>query len=289
MSSGRPTPGRWTSLFKRSGAKPCSPNDDSADSDRSETGLNDQPGSRLDAVERRALKEGLFMLPVLLAGYFLVWKLGWSGLLIIYGLLFTGAGLMMLRLPFSAKSPLHFVLIAPIALVLSYGWISCIFPASLAEYVVPSSWEWPVGPGSPVINLSDGQTAVALGDLAAPRVQIYDAEGRYIRGWFVHAYGWRLDFVEPEAEEGGSQSEETILVHVARDRKIIQYTLTGEKIGAWPASETLSISKGRSTLAAYPICWYKLPLASPIFAGLMVFIGMIGVAFLHVAGVLRHD
>jgi hypothetical protein len=277
------------SLFERFGAKPFSPKSDAADPDLSETGLNDQPGSRLDAVERRAWIEGLLILPLLLAGYFLVWKLGGSGLVIIFGLLFTGAGLLMLSLPFSAKSPLHFLLLAPVALLFSYGWISCIFPASLAEYVVPSSWEWPVEPGSPVLGLRDGKTAVALGGMGAPRVQIYDAEGRYMGGWFVHSYGGRLELVEPEVGKGDSQSEETVLVHVVKDHKVIQYTLAGEKIGAWPASETLSISSERSTLAAYPICWYKLPLASGVFAGITAFIGMLGVGFLHLAGVWGRD
>ena len=67
------------------------------------------------------------------------------------------------------------------------GW----FGSSLSAYGgldwLPSSFEWPVGTSDRVITMPDGEHVVPV--ISSGRVQVYDRNLKFLRGWAVPSYG----------------------------------------------------------------------------------------------------
>lgn len=181
----------------------------------------------------------------------------------------------------------RFLVTVPLAAVLVYGWVAFVFPFTLAEYVVPGSWEWPVSPKSSFLTLRDGKTAVAL--KGAPRIQVYDAEGRYMGGWFVPdsgglipGTGEPLELIGESPDPAVSGGEKLVFVQLPNNLRIISFSLTDDHLTeARDKDEKIRISESWSASGAYRYSWYEWPLLSPLHGWLTAFIGFIGLWILY--------
>lgn len=241
-----------------------------------------------DLVERQDTERSLALFGLALIVMTLAIKFGFvlRVCLFLIGLLGTGFGLLCLYLICrNAKSPFHFLSITPVALFISYGIIAFVFPPTLAEYVVPGSWEWPVSQDSVVQPLSGGKWAVAVE--GAPKVQIYDSEGRYLYGWFVvPAYGHFLRLVKKDGHPD-YEVEETILVQVGKRRDLLLYDLDGNLVWTKESQDRLPSATVQPTPGFFSsVSWYKWPLVDLGYALSTLFIGIVGEALLRFLGVI---
>jgi hypothetical protein len=154
---------------------------------------------------------------------------------------------------------------------------SGFFAAGLSAVGVlklPTSREWPAGYVSGVVTAVDGKYIVPL--VPSGRVQLYDSQWRFIRGWNVDALGG--DFKVQCSQDG------VIEVFTARGAHHYSFAEDGHLI----ASTTIlpevfsAIPKGQSVVVpTSPLLWV---FSSPFLSwGLMV-IGFAGMAILKKIG-----
>jgi hypothetical protein len=116
----------------------------------------------------------------------------------------------------------------------------------------PASFEWPVGHAHHVVTTPDGKYVVGLEP--SGRIQIYDPERRFLRGWQVNAEGG--DFTIVVSDSG------LLSVYTQRGHHLYVYTGTGELISSSSyAGDFSSISSGRSM--ALPTSLLLWPFSSP--------------------------
>lgn len=69
------------------------------------------------------------------------------------------------------------------------GFFGIAFSAVGGLSWLPRTFEWPVGSASGILSLADGKHVVPV--QAPDRVQVYDANWKFLRGWYVDAHaGW---------------------------------------------------------------------------------------------------
>jgi len=131
---------------------------------------------------------------------------------------------------------------------------------------LPPSFEWPPGYVSGVVTLPGGSRAVPLEP--SGRLQIYDPDWRYQRGWQIAAEGGPFKIVTAQPEK--------IEVYTLRGRHHFTYSEDGQLL----ANETytqpygLVLSEGSSQVVpTFPLLW---PFSSPFLSvGLVVIGGML--------------
>lgn len=155
-------------------------------------------------------------------------------------------------------------------LMMAYGAFAFIFPGTLAEHIVPPGWRWPAGERAEALSLPNGEWAVALE--STPRVQIYDGEGTYLRGWFVPASGGFF-FISLPPDDAG----EGIWVRVARGDSDLHYSLQGELLAESEKRDRAGrLRIGHFETRSFPMRWYEWPLVYPPYGWLCGALGMIG-------------
>lgn len=169
-----------------------------------------------------------------------------------------------------------------------YGFFSALFPALLASKALPSSWQWPIAGEMQALVLKSGQKAVVL--KSVPRVQIYDADNQYLRGWFVPVtIGSAPRLVGNAEEEFGLEGHEMILVEVHLDDKEIIFTPEGQIVLEQPIGRQGSSDRpktGNFETISFKSSWYVQPLCDPFSAWRWVVAGLLGLAILGILGLL---
>lgn len=168
-------------------------------------------------------------------------------------------------------------------LLIAYGGFAFIFPGLLAERVVPQEWPWPAGRKVEALSLQNGEWAVALE--SAPRVQIYDSGGKYLRGWFVPAKGGSFTIRRQESD-ATDKPLSGIFVGVSRGNNLVyslQGALMSEEVrvhGVTPPSQP----NGHYEELALPMPWYQWPLVHPAYGWLCAAAGGLGLGALQWLG-----
>ena len=172
--------------------------------------------------------------------------------------------------------PLNRSLLVASTLVCLYGLVAFFAQALGAMGALPfigPDVEWPVGRQSSVAQTSGGDFVVSL--IPCGRVQMYDASGRFERGWFVDASGgdFKLDASTPGK----------IIVFTARAMRRLVYSSDGHLLQKSSYSQSfndIAVNTGVERLFVYP--WPLWPLSHPFAAWGTMVLGMIGVALFGV-------
>jgi len=129
---------------------------------------------------------------------------------------------------------------------------------------LPVPFEWPVGQVDGVITTPDGTHVVP--HTPSGRVQVYDQDWRFVRGWLVDAGGgtFKLEF-------SGNDRLEVI---TARRSLRHTYTLGGDLIASVNYSPaTYSSFTERSQRVAVPTRLWLLVFSSPFYSWVCILIG----------------
>lgn len=102
------------------------------------------------------------------------------------------------------------------------GFLSFFLASTGGLTWLPESFEWPIGRTDNVLVTSDETHVVR--NSASSRVQIYDAELKYQRGWWIEAYGGVFKLVPVD--------EESFYVYTARGSQRYHYDHFGRLISA---------------------------------------------------------
>jgi len=148
------------------------------------------------------------------------------------------------------------------------GFLGTILSAA-GVLKLPASWEWPAGYVRGVITGADGEHIVPL---PSGRVQFYDSQWHFIRGWNVDAFGG--DFKVTYFPDG--------LIDVFTEKGELHYSFTkdGRMIATTriPPDTFTSLPEGESAVVpTSPLLWV---FSSPFLSCGAAAIGCWGLAFL---------
>jgi hypothetical protein len=94
-----------------------------------------------------------------------------------------------------------------------------------------AEWELPVGNESSFVV--DSQGRIYWGLFALARIQVYDRDGRFLRGWAAGTYGKPFEIIVDESDR--------IFVNVNRGATIRAFERDGTYVGRWTAAELLKV------------------------------------------------
>jgi hypothetical protein len=168
------------------------------------------------------------------------------------------------------------VLACVVAVLFAYGWTAFVVQALGACGGLPflgDKFEWPIFFTSGTVEDSLGQRYVP--HTAAGRIQMYDREGKFLRGWFVDAGGrvFKLHVTEDDELEVFIARGDWHLVFAADGSLLREGPYAGESYDALPVGPYCEI-----TLA---VPWYLFPLTSPFVAWLTGVAGMVGMVLFN--------
>lgn len=151
------------------------------------------------------------------------------------------------------------------------GFLCFLAPAALigSHDILPASFEWPIGYADNVITTHSGQHIVP--HTPSGRIQIYDSDWKFIRGWNVGASGG--DFRVMPFNESTQQIE----VITARGNWKYHFDMNGNELSKEAYSPTAYSSfpkTGTSLWVATP--FWLMPLSHPFIAWGVGALGMLG-------------
>lgn len=162
------------------------------------------------------------------------------------------------------------------AILIAYGWVAFMGQALGACGGLPflgEEFEWPM-------FFTDGAVEDSLGKRYVPhaavgRIQVYDSEGNFLRGWFVDAGGgvFKLHVTEDDELEVFTARGDRHLVFAGDGRLLKKGHYPGESYDDLPVGPYCEISLG--------VPWYLLPLTSPLLAWLVVVMGFAGMVIFN--------
>ncbi len=133
---------------------------------------------------------------------------------------------------------------------------------------LPASVEWPAGYVSGVVQMADGGYVVPL--VPCGRVQIYDSQWRFLRGWNVDAEGG--DFKVESAPTG------TIVVLTARGERRYSFTADGDLISNDALAQPYDSVPATGTMVRVPTSPLLWVFSSPFLSMGLAVIGFAGLA-----------
>jgi hypothetical protein len=187
-----------------------------------------------------------------------------------FGVLFVGGAIRGITrgLPPPGYSRWAYSAFGVVAIYGSFAFFVQAVAASGGLSFLPPSLEFPVWRPDRAVRDAAGRTIVGL--VPSERIQVYDASGRFERGWFVPASGG--DFVIAPPLDGRitvlTQRNVLRLVH---DERGTLLSREARERGALVRGASAELPEG---IAAPIVAW---PLASPILACGVGFAGMLGV------------
>ena len=206
--------------------------------------------------------EGCLGSLLLVAGFFLLFfigdRLGFGWFSVLPGLVLVGVMGWFVVGHFAAES-LKELTTLPSTLLMLYGAVAVVSPVS-AVYLVPESWAWPLPAETRVQVLPDGRRVADTE--SAGRLQVYDADGNYLNGWFIPSHGGHYQVLGPDLTVG----ENTILVYAVRaDKGLILYDPEGRVLREQGAPNGFKARpQGHFETMSFQTPWYLWPLARPI-------------------------
>jgi hypothetical protein len=192
-------------------------------------------------------------------------------MIIPFGMIAFGvlAGVNFLIVGLKAKNPWRRALAIPAAVLFTTGWVSFMSTAAATTgglNWLPNSFEWPVGWSDSYVKTSDGLYAVP--HVPAGRVQLYDSNWKFLRGWQVVA-GGGVFRVEP-----------------GKDGQVEVFTARGSRHHVFDRNGTLLATGGyarvgpdsfggQSPTVSIPTPWWGWTLTSPGIAWGAGLVGML--------------
>ena len=176
----------------------------------------------------------------------------------------------------------RFKLIAWVMYLLILIGAGGFFAAALSAVGVlnlPTSWEWPAGYVSGVVTAEDGKYIVPL--IPSGRVQLYDAQWHFIRGWNVDAAG---DEFKAQCSPDGK-----IEVFTARGEHHYSFTEDGYLIASTTTlpEDFSALPQGQAVVVpTSPLLWV---FSSPFLSCGVAVIGFAGIAILRKIGPPAHQ
>jgi hypothetical protein len=167
--------------------------------------------------------------------------------------------------------------------ILRVGAVLCLVYGALAFFAqvlcamgglsfLPPSFEWPLATVSGVVRDSQG-------DYIAPhppsgRVQVYDRDKRFLRGWTVDAGGgtFKLSMTE----------DDLIEVFTARGARHYVFRLDGTLVrrSTYPPKSYSSLGRSAQATVSFPTCIMLLPFSHPFAGWALGALGMVGLIVL---------
>ena len=147
-----------------------------------------------------------------------------------------------------------------------FGFFSTMLSASGGLRWLPASFEWPVGIVDGVVVMPDGAQVVP--HTASGRIQVYDRDWSFLRGWYVDA-GGGVFVLRPA---GPNQIE----VITARRQMRYVYSLDGSLLSQEGyAPRSYSDFPASGVFAAVPTRWWLWMFTSPFYCGAIIAIGIV--------------
>ena len=139
---------------------------------------------------------------------------------------------------------------------------------------LPSTYEWPAGYVRGVVTAPDGTHIVPL--VPSGRLQIYDSQWHFIRGWNVDAGGG--DF------KVQCSSNAAIEIFTARSRNHYSFTQEGHLVSMEKSSEPFSSAPDEGQYVMVPTAPLLWVFSSPFLSWGVAFVGFAGLAILKKIG-----
>lgn len=163
------------------------------------------------------------------------------------------------------------VLACVVAVLFAYGWAAFVVQglgACGGLSFLGEAFEWPIFFTSGTVEDSLGRRYVP--HTRAGRIQVYDSEGNFLRGWFLNTGGgvFKLHVTEDDELEVFIASGDRHLVFAADGSLLREGHYPGESYDVLPVGPYCEIS--------LTVPWYLFPLTSPVVAWLVVVMGITG-------------
>jgi hypothetical protein len=145
------------------------------------------------------------------------------------------------------------------------GWILCPLAAWGGMDWLPASFEWPLGLSDEAVRTADGGFVVP--HKYAGRVQVYDAEGRFVRGWQTEAGGGSFRVLP--REDGGVE------VFTARGNRHHVYDAHGSLVssGPSPSKDSYEQVPAKRERISVRVPWWGWTLVNPAIAWVAMLLG----------------
>jgi hypothetical protein len=166
------------------------------------------------------------------------------------------------------------VVLMCLLVVIGLGGVVASVLSALGPLRLPATYEWPAGYVRGVITTTDGKHIVPL--WPSGRVQIYDSQWHFIRGWNVDAWGGYFDVQ--------SSSEGVIEVLTYRGDRHYSFTEEGKLISSKRSSEPLPLLSNTGRSVVVPTRLLLWVFSSPILSGATAVIGFAGLEALNKIG-----
>ena len=154
------------------------------------------------------------------------------------------------------------------------GGFFAIMLVSTGAITLPNSFEWPAGDVRGVVETSDGKYLVPL--VPAGRLQIYDSNWHFLRGWQVNANGgsFTVDY-SPDNEILVYTSRVRHRFAAAEDGRRYAFTETGKLISEMSLPDYFVVAGSREYMSVptWRILWI---FSSPFLSGGFALIGGAG-------------
>lgn len=137
-------------------------------------------------------------------------------LIVFLGWITQAARTALLRERQSWKRALN-ILASGCLIVGAIGFLGPSLAVSGGLNWLPESFEWPIGKATGVLKRPDG--TVIVPHMPSGRIQVYDKDLRFQRGWFVESGGGIITLLPAQGED--------FFVRTARGRHLLRYNVYG--------------------------------------------------------------
>lgn len=152
----------------------------------------------------------------------------------------------------------------------SLAWFLPVFVQISKGRMISTSTDWPVGYSTEYARTSTGMYAVPHESVG--RVQVYDAQKQFLRGWNIDANGGAISVAVTPQDQ--------IEVRTARTRNLLLFAIDGSLVASAPLDPSARLINSHAPLAWFPTWIWEWPFASQGFAFCTLLLGL----FILVAG-----
>jgi hypothetical protein len=172
--------------------------------------------------------------------------------------------------------------LAPVTLcafLMAYG-IFAFFGQAGGLWFLGDSAEWPVLGTEDAVENARGEQFVPL--VASGRIQVYDREGKFLRGWSVPTSGGAFKL--------HATKEGNLDVFMARGDRHLVFAADGTLLsdGHYRGEDYDRLPAGPSCRVEHSAAWYLWPLTNPALAMLPGVVGLLGLGLLFNNDKLHH-
>jgi hypothetical protein len=147
----------------------------------------------------------------------------------------------------------------------AFGFFGIALSATGGLCWLPFSFEWPVGSARGALVMPNHEYVVPVN--APSRIQIYDSNWKFLRGWYVDTYDgpFQISVANPNKIEVITAKRELRYVCSLEGSILSQGTYAPKSYADFPASgQTMAI----------PTRWWLWMFEGPFYCGIVVILGM---------------